>query len=68
MDNRTIERLSTDVSRIRAMLDQHIADCVSYRTRMDRHLARPRPRPLCGIMLGIGWTAIVVILVIALWE
>tara|TARA_Y100000310_G_scaffold342382_1_gene445430 strand:- start:357 stop:569 length:213 start_codon:yes stop_codon:yes gene_type:complete len=67
MDDRTTKDLLVQVSRIKAMLEQHIADSAYYRRRLDEHLTHhPTNQKLWGLMLGVGWMATLGVSLIAL--
>ena len=67
MDDKTTKDLLTQVSRIKAMLEQHMVDSAYYRHRLDEHLTHhPSNQRLWGIMLGAGWMATLGVSLIAL--
>jgi ABC-type maltose transport system permease subunit len=67
MDTKTERQLLVDVSKISAMLDQHVTVSRHYRKRFQKHVDNhPSTRWVWAILVGAGWTATIAISVIAL--
>jgi len=67
MNERDYTKLMTDVSKINAMLEQHIADSTYYRQRVDNHLGNhPSSQRILGILIGVGWTGTIAVSAVAL--
>jgi len=67
MNERETRILMTDVSKISAMLEQHISDSAYYRQRVDNHLGNhPSSQRIWGILIGVGWTGTIAISAVAL--
>ena len=67
MNERETRILMTDVSKISAMLEQHIADSAYYRQRVDHHLSNhPSSQRVWGVLIGAGWTGTIAISAVAL--
>lgn len=59
-EDQSIRDLLTQVGRIRAMLESHIADSAYYRQRVDQHLTdhpSTGTQKLWGVVIGVGWMA-----------
>ena len=66
-EDQSIRALLTQVGRIRAMMESHIADSNYYRQRVDKHLTyHPSTQKLWGVVIGVGWMATLGVSIVAL--
>ena len=65
-DSARLIKIQTGLSRVQAILEQHMADGVYHRERLDRHLEQhPSSQKLWGVIIGVGWMATLIVSVAA---